>query len=587
LAGAQEQDEDLKTIFQCKKDNQTQPAIETMLTESETAKRLWAQWHRLEVQNGALCRKFDDHWNNTVSYQVIVPYALREKAIHDCHTGMTGGHCGVKKTLNQVQRRFYWTSWRSDTLRYCRKCPECNAYHRGQLPRSAPLQPIIAGAPFERLSIDLTGPHTRSRHGNIYILTCIDPFTKWVEAFPIRNKEAETVARVLVEQVFCRYGVPIALLSDQGKEVDGRIMQEICKLLEIDKLHTTPYKPSTNSVLERWHRSLNNMLGKVVDEQQTDWDEHVPYVLAAYRATRHDSTGYTPNALALGRETRAPVDVVLNLPSPDGPAATYDDFVEQLQDKLRKAYQTVRTELGKAAERNKRYYDLRVRPKRYSVGDWVYYFNPRHYKGRQDKWSRKFQGPFHIIATPSAVNVTLQRNRRAKPFTVHLDKIKPYLADPPPSWLTVDAQDTGSSPTVPSDNAVQQRDTASTPPESPVRPAASTAFPAASPAAPAVPATSPAAPAAPPAARPADNTVDQQSVIASASEDEISPSDTDEETILYETDEWFPDNDRTLLPTIEEESEPDAETGRFDVDPPLHRSPRPQRQRRLPRRYQD
>jgi hypothetical protein len=79
-----------------------------------------------------------------------------------------------------------------------------------------------------------------TRHDYTYILTCIDPFTKWVEAFPLRNKEAETVARTLVEQVFCRFGVPIALLSDQGREVDGNIMREICRLMDIDKLRTTP-----------------------------------------------------------------------------------------------------------------------------------------------------------------------------------------------------------------------------------------------------------------------------------------------------------------------------------------------------------
>jgi len=465
LAQVQQDDEDLRTIYNCKKNDQTQPAIEVMLTESETAKRLWSQWHRLELQNDVLCRKFEDQWSNTTVYQAIIPFVLRDKAIHECHAGMTGGHLGVKKTLNQVQRRFYWTTWRSDAMRYCRRCPECNAYHRGQLPRSAPLQPIIAGAPFERLSIDLTGPHTRSRRGNIYILTCIDPFTKWVEAFPIRNKEAETVARVLVEQVFCRYGVPIALLSDQGKEVDGKIMHEVCKLLEVDKLRTTPYKPSTNSVLERWHRSLNSMLGKVIQEQQTDWDEHLPYVLAAYRASKHDSTGYTPNALTLGRETRAPIDAVLDLPSPEGTSVTYDDFVEQIQSKLRKAYQTVRKELGRAAERNKHYYDLRVRPKRYDVGDWVYYYNPRRYRGRQEKWSRKFQGPYLITATPSAVNVTIQKHKRAKPFTVHLDKIKPYLAEPPPSWISTTTPGSGDQDSAQLEPAAPPHDTSSSLPD--------------------------------------------------------------------------------------------------------------------------
>jgi len=98
----------------------------------------------------------------------------------------------------------------------------------------------MAGAPCERWYIDLTGPHPRSGRGHIYILTCIDSFTKWAEAFPLRSKEAEPIAKILVEKVFSRFRVPLSILSDQGKEVDGRIMNEICRLFGIDKIRTTP-----------------------------------------------------------------------------------------------------------------------------------------------------------------------------------------------------------------------------------------------------------------------------------------------------------------------------------------------------------
>jgi len=79
-------------------------------------------------------------------------------------------------------------------------------------------------------------------------------------------------------------------------------MTEVCRLMEIDKIRTTAYKPSTNGALERVHRTLNTMLGKIVGENQRDWDTHVAYVLAAYNATEHSATGYTPNMLVYGRE---------------------------------------------------------------------------------------------------------------------------------------------------------------------------------------------------------------------------------------------------------------------------------------------
>jgi len=146
-----------------------------------------------------------------------------------------------------------------------------------------------------------------------------------VEAFPLRNKEAETVAKVLVEQVFTRFEAPLSVLSDQGKKVDGRIMNEVCRLFGIEKLRITPYKPSTNQV-ERFHRTMNSVLAKTVAENQRDWDVRLPYVMAAFRATRHDTTGYSPNFLVLGRETTAPPDLVYGLPN-ETCGESYDRFI--------------------------------------------------------------------------------------------------------------------------------------------------------------------------------------------------------------------------------------------------------------------
>ena len=75
--------------------------------------------------------------------------------------------------------------------------------------------------------VDVTGPHPVSGRGHQYILTCIDGFTKWAEAFPIWNHDAETIAKIFVEQVFSRYGTPLSLLTDQGRDVDGNLMKSV------------------------------------------------------------------------------------------------------------------------------------------------------------------------------------------------------------------------------------------------------------------------------------------------------------------------------------------------------------------------
>ena len=77
-------------------------------------------------------------------------------------------------------------------------------------------------------------------------------------------------------------------------------MKELCAALGIEKLRTTAYKPSTNGALERFHRTLNSMLAKVVDDNHRDWDDRLQAVMAAYRASPHDSTGFTPNFRFVG-----------------------------------------------------------------------------------------------------------------------------------------------------------------------------------------------------------------------------------------------------------------------------------------------
>jgi len=209
----------------------------------------------------------------------------------------------------------------------------------------------------------------------VFIITCIDPFTKWAEAFPPPNKEATTVARIVVEQVICRFGTPLSIVTDRAKELDGELMLEICRLLDVDKLRTSVYKASTNAAAERFHRTLNSMIGMMIDENQRDWDSLLPYVMAAYSSSRHEATQFTPNYLMLGCEVRAPVDIVYGSPETEQ-LNSYDDYADEMHDRMLHAYSFVRKHLQEAACRSKRYYDLRVCPQRYSVGDRVFLLQP-------------------------------------------------------------------------------------------------------------------------------------------------------------------------------------------------------------------
>jgi hypothetical protein len=214
-------------------------------------------------------------------------------------------------------------------------------------------------------------------------------------------------------------------------------MAELCRAYGIEKIRTSSYKASTNGAIERFHRTLNSMLGKVVAESQRDWDQHVAQVMAAYRSTKHQSTGYSPNFLVYGRENRAPIDLVLAVEDePEGVGTSPDVYVDELLQRQRNAYRLARQHLGRAAERRKKEYDLHVRSRQFDRGEWVYYYYPRRYKGRSPKWSKMYTGPFLITRVMPPCNYVIQRSARSKPIVTHADKLKECLGETPKSWLS-------------------------------------------------------------------------------------------------------------------------------------------------------
>jgi len=398
------------------------PDLIEVLRENEAVKVYWYQKDHLYLRDGVIYRRKPGG-----EEQVLLPATLRGEFLRMAHTGITGGHLGVRRTRWQVRRRAYWVGWSRAVWDYCKRCSQCSRYHRGKPPRQGPLQPLPCGEPWERLSVDITGPHPRSRHGKVYILTVMDGFTKFVEAIPITNQEASTVARALVENVIVRYGAPIQILTDQGTNFDGNLFRELCRLLDIDKVRTSSYHPSGNGLIERFHRTLNAMLGKVVSDNQRDWDELLPFVMAAYRASPHEVTRYTPNFLMFGREARAPLDLVYGTPS-DGRnrGENYGSYAQELGKTLESAYRLVREHLRKSAERQKHSYDLRVRPAIFDPGARVLYYTPRRYQGRSPKWQRMYTGPFVVLQRCGPLNYLIQKTPGSRPFVAHVDKLRPY-----------------------------------------------------------------------------------------------------------------------------------------------------------------
>jgi len=170
LAEQQGEDIELGPLVRMRLSRTAAPDPAEVSIESAAVTTLIAQWETLEVHNGVVYRRWSPKNIRRELLQLLVPVAQCRDFIAKAHFGMTGGHFGIRRTMLQVHRRAFWPGWRADVCRFCQQCQRCQTYYRGQLPRSGPLQPLLAGAPFEKLHIDITGPHprTRSVHSNVY-----------------------------------------------------------------------------------------------------------------------------------------------------------------------------------------------------------------------------------------------------------------------------------------------------------------------------------------------------------------------------------------------------------------------------------
>ena len=156
-------------------------------------------------------RRWEDSDGLGSKHLLVVPKSLQSDILHQLHSSRTAGHLEVKKTAARVHQRFYWTDWRRYVQDWCKKCDVCELVKDRLVRELFNLKIYNVGYPIERVAVDVLGSLPKTESGNEYILIAQDYFTMWVEAFALPNQQATTVAEVLVNQFFCRFGVPMEL----------------------------------------------------------------------------------------------------------------------------------------------------------------------------------------------------------------------------------------------------------------------------------------------------------------------------------------------------------------------------------------
>jgi predicted aspartyl protease len=427
-------DESMANILQMKDRKEERPLWDTMADQSAALKTYWSQWDMLAVQDGVLKKRWESGDGRTFKWLTVLPRGLRAFVLKQLHENNMAGHFGGQKTEGRVKERFYWCGAAADIRSFVRHCTACAKRKNPTRKRRAKVKQYRVGAPLERIAIDVLGPLPQTDGGNVNILVVGDYFTRWMEAYPIPDQKATTVAQKLVDEFICRFGVPMELHSDQGRNFESQVFSEMCQILGISKTRTTAYHPESDGLVERYNRTIVNAVSLMIQplQMQRDWDTYLPYVGFAYRSSVQATTEETPNMLMLGREVRCPLDLITEGPPDEQDLNT--DYAEDLREKLRGVHERARHAVKVNQRHQEKNYNRKATEPGYSVGDFVWLNSPRIRKGISKKLTLPWEGPYLIVKKLGDVVLRIQKTSRSLPKVVHANRLKPYLGPPLTAW---------------------------------------------------------------------------------------------------------------------------------------------------------
>ena len=377
--------------------------------------------------------------------QPVVPKQLVPKFLQELHGHPSSGHFGVQRTLQRAEATCYWPFMRQDITKHCSTCMACEAFRSPNPRHQAPLRNISTDHPLQMVFADIAELPT-SRRGYRYILVIIDHFTKYVNIYPMKNQTAETVAKHIFEDYVTEHGIPETLHTDQGRQFESRLVQQLCDKLGIRKSRSSPYHPQGAGMVERANRVIKEQLARYVADKQGDWDAHLPQLQLAYNSSVHSSTGLGPYFLLHGREARVPANITC--PVPTQYASSPEQYAVDLQRRLKKAFQYAKQKSEIAQRHQKEGYDKKIRTVTYNIGDLVWLHDPAN---ARHKLRPNWTGPFSILSSSEdGLNYRIEdiHNVRIKKV-VHHNRLKLWRSKLPEKTANSESR---NNPAIPPSN---------------------------------------------------------------------------------------------------------------------------------------
>ena len=331
------------------------------------------------------------------------------------HEGVCGNHIGARALAGKVLRQgYYWPTMLRDMLRdttdLVRKCKICQEHAKISHLPSEPLTSVTSPLPFQQRGFDILGPLPIGKGQCKFIIVAVDYFTKWDEVEPLATITEQKIRNFVWHAIICRFGIPRALVSDNGKQFDNAKFRDFCAELGIKNYYSSPAHPQSNGQEEVTIRTLKATLKTKLEDIKGKWVEYLPEVLWAYRTTHKSATQETPFVLAFGTEAVAPVEVGLKSPRIELASVEHNDEALRLNlDLLDEKREQVLKHMKDYQRKTARYYNQKVKPRIYRPGDLVLKKllpvrkNPTH-----GKLGPKWEGPYIISRVVRPSNYELQ-----------------------------------------------------------------------------------------------------------------------------------------------------------------------------------
>ena len=384
---------------------------------------IWIRLHDFERQRTAL----------------FLPSKFRKRAMCEAHGSLLTGHDAVNKTYIRITDSYFWPGIKTDIQKHINACLQCQL-RKTVKPKPVPLQPLpIVDQPNQRVHVDLFGPLKTSANCKKFILCITDAFTKHAEVIAIENKQADTVASEIFTKWICRFGAPIQIHSDGGKEFCNCLADELFQKLQIEHTRTSPAHPQCNAQVEVFNKTVAKYLSSFVNQQTLDWEQYLPMLMFSYNTSYHSTIMTTPFELLFGMKPRIP-----SFPHQDVQRVHYgESFASERVQQLQKARQVALENMQVKSDQVKTQFDQKAVAHDFKVGDLVL-FAEHDFRGKNKKLAQKWLGPAEVVNFTDT-NIKIKcRNNKVKKLNVKF--IKHFVLEPSQHKTFNDVDDEFTTP---------------------------------------------------------------------------------------------------------------------------------------------